>query len=154
MASIYLFSHLWDVISIVDKNHEIKRLSRFEFEKAKEVCCSMSFLHIGNITEEDWNQEFNRLDTDHDESISFYELCAYMCKNVVDIDTYLTVTPTSTTTIEEEPSEEVECEEDDKNHYISASASVVNIVVIVIVIIIIKLIFINNNYNYYDNNSK
>ena len=118
MASIFLFSHLWDVISEVDKNHENKRITRDEFEKAKEVCSSMTFLHIGKISDEEWNAKFNRVDADHDGLISFYELCSYICKNVVNIDTFLSDSPVLL--------EHDDDEESMKYHYMSASAAVVS----------------------------
>lgn len=87
-----MFSHVWDVLGVVDEDHD-KRISRAEFAKAKDLCSSMKFLHIGNISDEEWNRKFNILDTDHNGVISFYELCSYISRNVVNMETYLADDP-------------------------------------------------------------
>jgi len=83
----------------------------------------MTFLHISKVSDEDWSREFSKLDEDHNGTITFYELCSYIAKNVVNMDIYLT-----DKTVEEKQSE------DDENldghnggqfHYVSAAAAVV-----------------------------
>ena len=131
LASIYLFSHIWDILGVVDEDHD-KRVTRAEFAKAKDLCSSMKFLHIGNISDEEWNKKFNLLDSSHNGIISFYELCSYISRNVVNMETYFSDDPSSSSTETVAPSRVDE--EDDKlgNHfcYVSASAAVVRAIVV------------------------
>eukprot|EP00597_Dinobryon_sp_UTEXLB2267_P003603 CAMPEP_0170078990 /NCGR_PEP_ID=MMETSP0019_2-20121128/15484_1 /TAXON_ID=98059 /ORGANISM="Dinobryon sp., Strain UTEXLB2267" /LENGTH=281 /DNA_ID=CAMNT_0010292225 /DNA_START=281 /DNA_END=1126 /DNA_ORIENTATION=- len=124
MASIYLFSHLWDLICTVDKSHDDKRITKDEFLKAKELCSAMTFLHISKVSEEEWNKEFNRLDEDHNGTISFYELCSYIVKNVVNMDIYLTDKVVEEKQPEEDEDNDLDGHEGGRFHYMSASAAV------------------------------
>ena len=126
LASIYLFSHVWDVLGVVDEDHD-KRITRAEFAKAKDLCSSMKFLHIGNISDGEWNRKFNILDTDHNGVVSFYELCSYISRNVVNIETYLADDPhpTSADNLAHGNEEDGANKSDSQYGYISASAAVV-----------------------------
>lgn len=127
MASIYLFSYLWDVIDVIDHEDHEKRVSRDNYIKSKEICQSMHFLEISKITDQQWMDEFARLDKNADNSISFHELCLYVTSNIVNMDYFMT--EEDQYRLYKDPKKDTDEEEDEEEvvgefQFVSAAAAV------------------------------
>ena len=127
MASIYLFSYLWDVINVLDQEDHEKRISKETYDKSMELCQSMDFLHISKITNEQWRDEFKRLDKTESGFISFNDLCMYITTNIINMDNFMTEDDHLRLYRDSNPSkrdDEEEEEEEPPFEYISAAAAV------------------------------
>lgn len=84
IPTLFLFSKLFEIFYEADKTVvEDNKVFKGEFVKAKNYVSKLPGVQIGDISDEEWEAEFVKLDKSKDGHISFREFCTYATKNLV-----------------------------------------------------------------------
>lgn len=84
LPTLLLFCRVWDVFDAADKLVvEDQKVFKGEFMKIKEKLNNVHGIVIfGEISDEDWEKEFNTLDKNNDRFITFEEMCSYALDHI------------------------------------------------------------------------
>lgn len=85
LPALFLFSKLYDMYDQVDRAViNDNKVFRGEFLRAKNLVASVEGVVMVDVTDEDWEREFDKLDVHKmDGFISFSEFCHYCIKHIV-----------------------------------------------------------------------
>jgi hypothetical protein len=90
---LLMFTKLWRIFEAVD--HEIindERVFKSEFMKVRTHLNDFDFKILGEITEQQWEAEFDLINRNNDQYIDFHEFCLFGLKyirNAFDYDAYM-----------------------------------------------------------------
>lgn len=85
LSSIYYFSHLWEVFKSVDDYIPDGKIFLTEFKAMQEHLNNVPgvAVEVPELTPEELEAEFKKIDKDHNNMITFSELCQYASKNII-----------------------------------------------------------------------
>jgi len=91
LATIYLFSHMWDIFAILDSDVGDKRLSKTEYLTGKNQMSEIPGVEfLNDVSDEDYEKEFTALDKDGNGYISYEEFCLYTVEKIIKPEKFLT----------------------------------------------------------------
>ena len=85
LQTIFLLSHVWKVFAIIDNHIDDRMIFKGEFMRARESLSNLEGIAISSasLTDEVWENEFQKMDKDGNGHVTFSEFCGYVIKNVV-----------------------------------------------------------------------
>ncbi len=84
LPNLFLFCKLYDVFDEADKAViEDNKVFKGEFIKSKALIAKVEGVTMVDVADEDWENEFVKLDKSKDGFISFSEFCTYAVKNII-----------------------------------------------------------------------
>jgi hypothetical protein len=89
LTSLYLFSHLWKIFSALDKVPD-RKIYKGEYSNLKNLLHSIEGVNImlDDFKDEDWENEFLKIDKSHHGFVSFEDFCSYVAKYISSPDTF------------------------------------------------------------------
>lgn len=84
LPTLLFFSRIWDIFSAADKVIvEDQRVFKGEFMRIKDMLNNVhSIVILGDITDEEWDREFELLDKNKDGFITFEDTCTYALAHI------------------------------------------------------------------------
>jgi len=136
LPTLFLYSELWKIFEVVDNCIDDKKIFKGEFLRAypsfqlhtithKPPGCEdisderIAGVQMKAVTEEMWENEFNKLDKDKNGYITFEEFCSYAVKNIITPMDYMDKEISDETT--EMSNVEVENENENENENVELS---------------------------------
>mmetsp|Transcript_2718 Transcript_2718/g.4080 ORF Transcript_2718/g.4080 Transcript_2718/m.4080 type:complete len:325 (-) Transcript_2718:311-1285(-) len=89
LPAMLLFSHLWKIFEVADNSIDDKRIFKHEFMSSKKTIESIEGVRVSDVTDEEWEAAFTKLDQNKSGFITFKEFCKYCVKKIISPDFYL-----------------------------------------------------------------
>ena len=83
LHTLFFYFHLWKIFLTSDCQIDDRKVFKTEYVKSKDLVAAMPGVVLAEgLTEDLWNESFEKLDKNKDGWISFTELCKYASKHI------------------------------------------------------------------------